>query len=230
MLRGTYDAVFHDATTIKPGAKWAVEIEKALRAADLVVLFWCVHSSASAEVRREYQLALDASKSIMPLLLDATPLPDTLKQFQWVDFRDLVSRNHRTGLGPIGSPHTTRIKAVLRSLARHFRDIVLACIPLLLLVLGLLTAYQVLGVQDNDAETGNADPTTVKIAPPVIRLWGLPWPYVILLAMLVLTLALLPYVIADAYRGRLRRRIGQKIAGRLQAEFLKRGLVLTESN
>src|SRR5262245_10123134 len=96
LLRATEDLVFQDLDSIKPGRKWRREIEEALYAAHLVVLFWCYHSSRSAEVRREYELALTTGKDVLPVLLDTTPLPEQLNEFQWVDFRLLVGSAHRS--------------------------------------------------------------------------------------------------------------------------------------
>jgi hypothetical protein len=40
-------------------------------------------------------LALSTGKDVLPVLLDRTPLPENLKEFQWVDFRWLVGYLHR---------------------------------------------------------------------------------------------------------------------------------------
>ena len=96
LLRATEDLVFQDLDSIKPGRKWRREIEEALYTAQLVILFWCYHSSRSAEVRREYEFALTTGKDVLPVLLDTTPLPEPLNEFQWVDFRLLVGSTHRS--------------------------------------------------------------------------------------------------------------------------------------
>ncbi len=90
LLRATHDWVFHDEDSIRPGRKWAREIEEALRIAHLVVIFWCTHSARSEEVRKEYEFALTKGKNLLPVLLDTTPLPNALGQFQWVDFQEIV--------------------------------------------------------------------------------------------------------------------------------------------
>src|SRR5215813_13565937 len=95
LLRATEDLVFQDLDSIKPAKKWRREIEEALYAAQLFVLFWCYHSSRSAEVRKEYELALTTGKDVLPVLLDTTPLPQQLNEFQWVDFRQFVGLGHR---------------------------------------------------------------------------------------------------------------------------------------
>jgi hypothetical protein len=96
LLRGTKDLVFQDIDNIRPGTKWRRQIEDALHAAHVFVLFWCYHSSRSTEVKKEYKLALSTGKDVLPVLLDTTPLPDELNEFQWVDFRQLVGSRHQS--------------------------------------------------------------------------------------------------------------------------------------
>src|SRR5215510_11743229 len=95
LLRATKDLVFQDVDGVMPGKRWRPQIEEALRVAPLIVLFWCYHSSRSAEVRKEYELALSTGKDVLPVLLDATPLPKELNEFQWVDFRQFAGLGHR---------------------------------------------------------------------------------------------------------------------------------------
>jgi hypothetical protein len=95
LLRATKDLVFQDVDSVMPGMRWRPQVEEALRVAHLIVLFWCYHSSRSAEVRKEYELALSTGKDVLPVLLDATPLPRELNEYQWVDFREFVGLGHR---------------------------------------------------------------------------------------------------------------------------------------
>jgi TIR domain len=95
LLRATKDLVFQDVDSVMPGMRWRPQVDEALRVAHLIVLFWCYHSSRSAEVRKEYELALSTGKDVLPVLLDATPLPRELNEYQWVDFREFVGLGHR---------------------------------------------------------------------------------------------------------------------------------------
>lgn len=96
LLRATKDLVFQDIDNIRPGRKWRRQIEEALHGANLIVLFWCYHSSRSMEVKKEYKVALSTGKDVLPVLLDATPLPEELNEFQRVDFRQLGGSRHRS--------------------------------------------------------------------------------------------------------------------------------------
>ncbi len=94
LLRVNESLVFQDADRIPPGKRWREEIAKALAESNLVVVFWCHHASRSSEVSHEWRAALQQKKDLLPLLLDATPLPAELGDFQWIDFRGTVGTNH----------------------------------------------------------------------------------------------------------------------------------------
>ena len=94
LLRVNKSLVFQDIDGIQPGKKWRDEIAKALAESHLVVVFWCTHARASNEVSKEWQVAIQLKKDLLPLLLDATPLPPELAEFQWIDFRATVGPNH----------------------------------------------------------------------------------------------------------------------------------------
>lgn len=88
LLRGTMrNSVFQDYRDIPPGKKWRENLMDALQKARTVVVFWCEHSSKSDFVKKEYEFAVDAEKDVMPLLMDDTEMPVSLKAYQWVDFR-----------------------------------------------------------------------------------------------------------------------------------------------
>jgi hypothetical protein len=112
LLRVNKSLVFQDIDGIQPGKRWRSEIAKGLTESDLVVVFWCDHSNRSEEVSTEWKAAIDQKKDVLPLLLDATPLPPELGEFQWIDFRGTVGTNH----GAIVSPaNDVRASAPLRT-------------------------------------------------------------------------------------------------------------------
>ena len=94
LLRVTDDLVFLDTDSIKPGKIWRQQIEAAIQAAELVVVFWCSHSKASEWVEKEYLMAIQADKDVLPILLDATPVPDNLSAYQWIDFQAMAGTSH----------------------------------------------------------------------------------------------------------------------------------------
>jgi TIR domain len=104
LLRLNKSLVFQDLDSIELGKRWREQAGRALTEAHLVVLFWCVHSSHSTEVEGEYRSALKTGKDLLPVLLDATPLPAELSEFQWIDFRGTVGGNHANTVILPGAP------------------------------------------------------------------------------------------------------------------------------
>ncbi len=94
LLRVNKTLVFLDTDRIPPGKRWRDEIAEALAKSNLVVVFWCYHAYRSTEVSTEWKAAIEQEKDLLPLLLDATPLPSELGQFQWIDFRGTVGASH----------------------------------------------------------------------------------------------------------------------------------------
>jgi hypothetical protein len=83
LLQVNKSLVFQDIDSIAPGKRWRSEIARGLEQSHLVVVFWCQHASHSDEVAKEWQAAIAQNKDLLPLLLDATPLPGPLGEFQW---------------------------------------------------------------------------------------------------------------------------------------------------
>lgn len=94
LLRASNAFVFRDADSIRPGKRWRDEIGTAIHEASIVVVFWCHHASTSQEVRKEYNAAIAQGKDVLPLLLDETPLPGPLDDFQYIDFREAFGNAH----------------------------------------------------------------------------------------------------------------------------------------
>jgi hypothetical protein len=86
--------VYCDADSIRASGRWREELEKAISEANVVLVFWCHHSNTSYEVRKEFALALERGKDILPLLLDGTPLPGKLADRRTIDFRARVGVIH----------------------------------------------------------------------------------------------------------------------------------------
>jgi hypothetical protein len=81
-----YDLVFQDTTNLVVGQDWKVQIDTAIFESQRVFVFWCEHSASSVEVRHEYELALSLEKTVVPILVDATPLPATLSEIHALDY------------------------------------------------------------------------------------------------------------------------------------------------
>jgi len=94
LLRASKALVFRDADSISPGKRWRAEIETAIFESSIVVVFWCHHAKNSTEVEKEFKSAIGNNKDVLPLLLDETPLPDVLSEYQYIDFRDVLKNTH----------------------------------------------------------------------------------------------------------------------------------------
>jgi hypothetical protein len=82
--------VFRDRDSIQPGREWALVIAEAVAGADRVLVLWSRHAAGSDAVAHEYGQAIAAGKAVVPVLLDATPLPPALASYQWVDCREFM--------------------------------------------------------------------------------------------------------------------------------------------
>jgi hypothetical protein len=134
LLRLNKALVFQDLDSIELGKRWREQAGRALADARLVVLFWCVHSSHSNEVESEYKSALKTGKDLLPVLLDATPLPAELSEFQWIDFRGTVGANHGYAGIPPAAPMSTRSE---QSSRRSLRYSLFATVAVVLMIAGL---------------------------------------------------------------------------------------------
>ena len=73
--------VFQDVVDIEYGSDWQEALARAIRQCERVLVFWSLAASTSEWVEREWRMALQAGKRIVPMLLDKTPLPEELSRF-----------------------------------------------------------------------------------------------------------------------------------------------------
>lgn len=93
------ELVYCDADSIRTSSRWREELATAVAEANVVLVFWCHHSNTSYEVRKEFAVALEQGKDVLPLLLDATPLPSKLADRRCIDFRSRVGPLHESSPG-----------------------------------------------------------------------------------------------------------------------------------
>lgn len=84
LLRASGAKVFLDVASIDFGERWKDALYKALDRCERVMVFWSHAAAASEWVEREWRYALELGKKIVPTLLDFTPLPPELAEFQAV--------------------------------------------------------------------------------------------------------------------------------------------------
>ena len=84
LLRAGGVSIFIDVHDIDYGERWKDALQQALQRCERVLVFWSRAAQASQWVDREWRFALALGKKIVPTLLDATPLPAELAEFQAV--------------------------------------------------------------------------------------------------------------------------------------------------
>ena len=141
LLRVNKSLVFQDVDDIQPGKKWRSELARGLAEANMVVVFWCDHACRSEEVSKEWKAAIQLDKDLLPLLLDATPLPPELSEYQWIDFRGTVGPNHVAIKAP-PQPSATRGAPAMRKRRLSIGGVAAGLSALLVASLLTLTSKQ----------------------------------------------------------------------------------------
>ncbi|HZF81386.1 MAG TPA: TIR domain-containing protein, partial [Rubrivivax sp.] len=104
LLRASGVQIFIDVHDIAYGERWAEVLHQALLQCERVLVFWSRSALVSAWVEREWRFALSLGKKIVPTLLDTTPLPVELAEFQAVTRYRRRPRAVQPGQGPPPSP------------------------------------------------------------------------------------------------------------------------------
>lgn len=131
LLRAGGAIVFQDVVDIEFGAKWQEVLMTAINKCERVLVFWSAAAAASQWVEREWRTALAAGKSIVPMLLDKTPLPSELAVFNAMPDLMTVLRSSVDGPTILTSPSPMSYKAAAK-------PVVWALTVAVLLILGLL--------------------------------------------------------------------------------------------
>lgn len=118
-----------DADSMRTSGRWQRDLGPAISESSVVLLFWCHHSLTSYEVRKEFTLALEQGKEVIPLLLDSTPLPSRLASLGCIDFRDRALGIHE---GPAEQPVTWALtgqidadRRIASGISRQYEELLL---------------------------------------------------------------------------------------------------------
>ena len=76
--------VFFDQQSIEPGSNWKERLRGGIRQARAMILCWSVEAKASEYIQFEFNQALGLKKTVIPWLLDRTPLPDMHRDLQGI--------------------------------------------------------------------------------------------------------------------------------------------------
>ena len=80
--------VWRDQNSLYAGTRWPRELGKKIAEKDAVLLLWSVAASKSEFVEMEWCTSVALKKHIVPVLLDATPLPNFLKSIHGISLLD----------------------------------------------------------------------------------------------------------------------------------------------
>lgn len=98
-LRNDGLSVWFDEWVIKPGDKISLRLEEGLRQSRILILFMSENVSASDWMSLEQQIALfseqtNQQRSFIPLRLDNCPLPETMAQYSYLNWRMQTNENY----------------------------------------------------------------------------------------------------------------------------------------
>jgi hypothetical protein len=94
LVRAAGATPWRDEDALSPGANWSLVITTTIEQCARMIVFWCRHSRRSAEVEKEYLLALRCGKNVVPVRMDASALPGALEPFHAIDARPIVWLSH----------------------------------------------------------------------------------------------------------------------------------------
>jgi hypothetical protein len=80
-----------DRLRLHGGQQWPKVIGEAIAANDLLLLVWSHHAASSHFVELEWTTAMALRKTLLPCVLDETPLPPALRAINAVDARRLTA-------------------------------------------------------------------------------------------------------------------------------------------
>jgi S-DNA-T family DNA segregation ATPase FtsK/SpoIIIE len=117
--------VWFDEERLLPGQDWDIEIQKAVRLSDVVIICLSANSiTKEGYVQKEIKIALDVAEEkpegtifIVPVRLEACEVPNRLKRWQWIDLfsseADIDNNNYKKLIKSI-EVRAEQIQAALR--------------------------------------------------------------------------------------------------------------------
>jgi hypothetical protein len=135
-----YD-VWWDITDLRGGDDWVKSLPAAIEAAQYFIIVLTLNSIESEWVRKEYTQALSLRKKILPIMLEASPVPFALNTINYVNFmsgeyedsfKNLLSALGYTGEPPKVTPYE-KAKKFLPPVLRKFIIPIVIGIALLLI-------------------------------------------------------------------------------------------------
>ncbi len=96
--------VWVDYQSLIPARPWLDQILEGIRLADVFLLVVSNDSMSSANVKTEYQYALEQRKRIILIIFEAVGLPAALQNCEWIDFRTSFHKKKKELLAQLDQP------------------------------------------------------------------------------------------------------------------------------
>ena len=111
-------SIWRDQESIYGGQQWPKAIGEGIAAGKIFVLLWSKEASASHFVEFEWNTAIALRKVIVPVLLDTTPLPPSLRAIHSIAYADIADATHlKAQVTNTASPNREQQQAVVNKLA-----------------------------------------------------------------------------------------------------------------
>lgn len=98
-LRNAGADLWIDQLDIQPGTRWDMEIEKALKEAETVIVVLSPNAVASNNIMDEISYALENNKKVIPVIIEHCEVPFRIKRLQYIDF----AQNYDEGFNRLSS-------------------------------------------------------------------------------------------------------------------------------
>lgn len=82
-------SVWRDEDNLRGGQNWPEALGEAIRESQFFLLAWSKQAADSEPVKNEWNTAIALNKTIIPCLLDDTPVPHSLAAKHWINGKDL---------------------------------------------------------------------------------------------------------------------------------------------
>ncbi len=103
-----------DYHCLVPGKPWLEQIVSGIEGADVLLLVISKASMASRNVELEYAEALKRNKRVILIVFEAVPLPESLRELEWVDFRSSFTPSLKELMVRLEAPPAKRTPAPQR--------------------------------------------------------------------------------------------------------------------
>jgi TIR domain len=192
-------AIWRDQEKIYGGQKWPKMLGEEIANQDVFLLAWSKHSEVSHFVEFEWCTAIALKKTIVPCLLDDTPLAPSLKTFHGYSVRDVAGLTSSLTDAPLADPDR-RVPVI-----RRLNDITVTEETAVLAQAKTVFAQQQWTVQGNVYQAGRdihihndlATPSAPEKAKPIVEKWQA-W---VGLAVAILTAVTLLANLPEKWRG-----------------------------